>query len=90
MSYLSSSGSNLPIHPLIAQPGGSSGLRNRGTLESGWRSGRLVLAARNLSDLESKAAALGHSPIQNHPFLNGNKRVGHATMKGLLCLRPRN
>jgi hypothetical protein len=28
-----------------------------------------------------KAAALGYSLIQNHPFLDGNKRTGHAAME---------
>jgi len=28
-----------------------------------------------------KAAALGFSIIQNHPFVDGNKRVGHAAME---------
>jgi death-on-curing protein len=32
-------------------------------------------------DLASKAAALGHSLIQNHPFVDGNKRVGHAAVE---------
>lgn len=33
-----------------------------------------------------KAAALGFSLILNHPFVDGNKRVGHATMR-LFLLR---
>jgi death-on-curing protein len=33
-----------------------------------------------------KAAALGHSLIQNHPFLDGNKRTGHAAMEVFLFL----
>lgn len=37
-------------------------------------------------DLASKAAALGHSLIQNHPFVDGNKRVGHAAMEVFLLL----
>ena len=36
--------------------------------------------------LASKAAALGHSFIQNHPFVDGNKRVGHAAMEVFLLL----
>jgi death-on-curing protein len=30
--------------------------------------------------LEEKAAALGFSLINNHPFVDGNKRIGHAAM----------
>jgi death-on-curing protein len=33
-----------------------------------------------------KAAALGYSLIQNHPFLDGNKRTGHAAMEIFLLL----
>lgn len=37
-------------------------------------------------DLASKAAALGYSLIMNHPFLDGNKRVGHAALETFLLL----
>ena len=37
-------------------------------------------------DLASKAAALGHSLIQNHPFVDGNKRIGHCAMEVFLLL----
>jgi death on curing protein len=33
-----------------------------------------------------KSAALGFSLIMNHPFVDGNKRVGHAAMEVLLIL----
>ena len=36
--------------------------------------------------LVEKAAALGYSLIQNHPFLDGNKRTGHAVMEVFLSL----
>jgi death-on-curing protein len=37
-------------------------------------------------DLASKAAALCHSLVMNHPFVDGNKRVGHAAMETFLML----
>lgn len=37
-------------------------------------------------NVESKAAALGASLIQNHPFIDGNKRIGHAAMEVFLVL----
>jgi death-on-curing protein len=37
-------------------------------------------------DLAAKAAALGFSLIQNHPFVDGNKRVGHAALETFLLL----
>jgi death-on-curing protein len=36
--------------------------------------------------LISKAAALGFSLIQGHPFVDGNKRIGHAAMEVFLVL----
>lgn len=34
----------------------------------------------------TKAAALGFSLVCNHPFLDGNKRVGHLAMEMFLLL----
>lgn len=36
--------------------------------------------------LVEKAATLGYSLINNHPFVDGNKRVGHAAMEVFLIL----
>ncbi|MGK7888375.1 MAG: type II toxin-antitoxin system death-on-curing family toxin [Leptolyngbyaceae cyanobacterium] len=36
--------------------------------------------------LPEKAAALGFSIIMNHPFVDGNKRAGHAAMETFLVL----
>ena len=36
--------------------------------------------------LAEKAASLGFSLIMNHPFLDGNKRIGHAVMETFLVL----
>jgi death-on-curing protein len=33
-----------------------------------------------------KASALGFSLIKNHPFVDGNKRTGHAAMEVFLIL----
>jgi len=72
---------------LIAQSGGSSGLRDRGALESAVAQPEASFGGQDLyPDLASKAAALGHSLIQNHPFVDGNKRVGHAAMEVFLLL----
>jgi len=72
---------------LITQSGGSSGLRDRGALESAVAQPEASFGGQDLyPDLASKAAALGHSLIQNHPFVDGNKRVGHAAMEVFLLL----
>jgi death-on-curing protein len=36
--------------------------------------------------LAEKAASLGFSLVSNHPFTDGNKRVGHAAMETFLVL----
>lgn len=78
----------LSLHSLlIAQSGGSSGLRDRGALESAVAQPEASFGGEELyRDLASKAGALGHSLIQNHPFVDGNKRVGHAAMEVFLLL----
>ena len=62
----------LSIHrTLIERFGGSHGLRDRGALES-------ALARPQTGyyrDLIEEAAALWESLSQNHPFIDGNKRV---------------
>jgi death on curing protein len=78
----------LSLHSLlIAKSGGSSGLRDRGALESAVAQPEASFDGEDLyPDLASKAAALGHSLIQNHPFVDGNKRIGHAAMEVFLLL----
>jgi death-on-curing protein len=36
--------------------------------------------------LAAKAGALAYSLIQNHPFIDGNKRIGHAAMAVMLAM----
>lgn len=38
------------------------------------------------SSLAEKAGALGFALIQGHPFIDGNKRIGHAAMEVFLVL----
>jgi death-on-curing protein len=45
------------------------------------------LAVQDLyPSLPDKASALAFSIIRNHPFVDGNKRVGHAAMETFLLL----
>ncbi len=37
-------------------------------------------------DLISKASIPGFSLVMNHPFIDGNKRIGHAALETLLFL----
>ena len=71
----------------MAQTGGSSGLRDRGALESAVAQPEASFGGEELyPDLASKTAALGHALIQSHPFVDGNKRIGHAAMEVFLLL----
>src|SRR5437763_114931 len=72
---------------LIARTGGSAGLRDRGALESSAAQPMMTFGGQELyATLEEKAAALAFSLINNHPFVDGNKRVGHAAMATFLRL----
>ncbi len=62
---------------LIDETGGSHGLRDLGMLESAIARPQATFGGEELyPDLFSKAAALMDSLINNHPFLDGNKRTG--------------
>jgi death-on-curing protein len=78
----------LELHArLIAQTGGSPGVRDLGLLESSLAQPRQTFAGMDLyPSLADKAAALGFSLIQNHPFVDGNKRIGHAALETTLLL----
>lgn len=71
----------------IREFGGSAGLRDRGALESALARPQMTFGGEDLyPDLAAKAAALMHSLVMNHPFVDGNKRVGaHACILFLLA-----
>ena len=70
---------------IIQQSGGTVGLRDEGLLESAVYRPRASFGGHDLyPDLFSKVAALGHSIIRNHPFVDGNKRVGFEAMRLML------
>ena len=78
----------LDLHRMvIEQAGGTTGLRDLGALESAVAQPRMTFGGEDLypSAIE-KAAALCLSLVQNHPFVDGNKRVGHAAMETFLLL----
>lgn len=72
---------------IIEQVGGSSGLRDLGAVESAVAQPRMTFGGADLyPSLVEKAAALCFSLVKNHPFVDGNKRVGHAAMETFLVL----
>ena len=74
-------------HSIIKQSGGSFGLRDFGTLQSALAQPRMTFAESELyPSIEEKATALCFSLVSNHPFVDGNKRIGHAVMETFLVL----
>lgn len=78
----------LYIHARVVNvSGGSPGVRDLNAAESAVAQPRMTFAGDDLyPDLPSKAAALAHALIGNHPFVDGNKRVAHASMECFLLL----
>lgn len=72
---------------VMEQSGGLVGIRDIGALESAVAQPRMTFGGEELyPTIVEKAAALGFSLIQNHPFTDGNKRTGHAAIEMFLVL----
>jgi death on curing protein len=72
---------------LVEQSGGSTGIHSVEALESALAQPRMTFSGEDLyPTIAEKAAALGFSLIMNHPFVDGNKRTGHAAMEVFLLL----
>ena len=72
---------------VMQQSGGLVGIRDVGALESAVAQPRMTFDGAELyPTLVEKASALGFSLIENHPFLDGNKRAGHAALETLLAI----
>jgi death-on-curing protein len=81
----------LTLHDrIITTTGGSPGIRDLSALESALAQPQATFDGDELyPDLVAKAAALGYLIVANHPFIDGNKRVGHAAMEVFLVLNGR-
>jgi death-on-curing protein len=67
----------LTLHDrLLAIHGGPAGLRDEGLLQSGIARARQLAVYREQADLIDLAAAYTAGIVQNHPFVDGNKRTG--------------
>jgi death-on-curing protein len=72
---------------VIGESGGALGVLDIGALESALAQPRMTFGGKDLyPSIVEKATALGYSLIQNHPFLDGNKRTGHAATEVFLFL----
>lgn len=78
----------LELHrQVMEQSGGAGGILDLTALESALAQPRMTFDAEELyPSMEEKASALGFSVIKNHPFVDGNKRTGHAAMETFLVL----
>ena len=70
-------GDLLAIHDrLLSLHGGLTGLRDRGLLQAALARPKQLAAYSDTIDRIGLAAAYAAGLIQNHPFLDGNKRAG--------------
>jgi death-on-curing protein len=72
----------LTIHAdLLQRYGGQPGLRDRGLLESALSQPRMTFSRKEVhKTVFDKAAAYGFHVCNNHPFIDGNKRVAFVLM----------
>lgn len=72
---------------MIRQFGGSAGIRDINGLLSAVSQPYSSFEGKDLYPaVVEKACALGYSIIMNHPFVDGNKRTGQASMEMMLLL----
>ncbi|NEQ96274.1 MAG: type II toxin-antitoxin system death-on-curing family toxin [Cyanothece sp. SIO2G6] len=74
-------------HQILKRSGGTEGVRDLGSLKSAIGQPMMTFEGEDLyPTLVDKAAALGFSLVMNHPFVDGNKRTGHAAMEIFLVM----
>jgi len=72
---------------VMEQSGGAVGIRDLNALESAVAQPRMTFGGEELyPTVVEKASALGFSLVMNHPFVDGNKRIGHAAMETFFVL----
>lgn len=78
----------LLIHDqLITETGGSSGLLDEGLLDSALNAPFQTFGEEDVyPSLQQKAARLCFGLVKNHPFVDGNKRIGTHAMLVFLAL----
>ncbi len=87
MRYLTLNEVLILYRRVIDESGGTAGIRDLNALGSALAQPRQTFGGTDLyPTLVEKAAALGFSLIQNHPFVDGNKRIGHAATEVFLLL----
>jgi death-on-curing protein len=81
-------GEVVELHRLVLQAtGGAPGIRDLAALESTVAQPKATFGGTDLyPTLTEKAAALCFALVRDHPFVDGNKRTGHAAMETFLLL----
>ena len=83
-----SKGQVLMLHDrLIEETGGSSGLRDDDLLESALSAPFQSFSGDDaFPSIQQKAARLAYGLVKNHPFVDGNKRIGAHVMLVFLAV----
>lgn len=72
---------------LVVETGGSDGIRDAGMLDSALEAPFYHFDGMDrYPSVQAKAARLGYGIIRNHPFVDGNKRIGAHAMLVFLAL----
>ena len=72
---------------IVQQSGGAREIRDLNALEAAVAQPRATFDGKDLyQGLPEKAAALCYALVLNHPFVDGNKRIGHAALETFLML----
>ena len=72
---------------LVKYSGGGTGIRDIGLLESALEAPFITFdGISKYPTLQSKAARLAYGLVKNHPFVDGNKRIGVLAMISFLEL----
>ena len=72
---------------LLQEFGGTAGIRDDGLLESALAAPFQTFGGQSLCpSVQAKAAQLGFGLVCNHPFVDGNKRIGAHVMLVFLAL----
>ena len=72
---------------LLEKTGGTAGVRDYGLLDSALETPFQSFGGEDIyPSIQQKAARLGYGLIKNHPFVDGNKRIGAHVMMVFLCL----
>lgn len=70
---------------MIKYSGGTNGVRDIGLLDSALETPFITFdGVSNCTTVQSKATRLAYGLIKNHPFIDGNKRIGILAMISFL------